>query len=171
MRKRKWTNEQLINAVKSSTSYRQVLSKIGLVEAGGNYCQVKKYTKELNLSTKHFKGIGWSKNLKFSPRPFIQIEDILVEYSTYQSYKLKKRLFIDNLKEERCELCGWSERTIDGRIPVELDHINGNRYDNRLENLRIVCPNCHSLQLTHRGLNMKKCPGGGIGRRPTLKMS
>lgn len=70
----------------------------------------------------------------------------------------------------RCELCDWAEMAEDGRIPVELDHINGDRYDNRIKNLRILCPNCHSLQSTHRGKNQKR-RGGGIGRHATLKMS
>ncbi|MEX2398487.1 MAG: HNH endonuclease [Candidatus Saccharimonadales bacterium] len=61
------------------------------------------------------------------------------------------------MKLPKCELCGWDKRSIDGRTPVELDHINGDRYDNRLENLRVLCPNCHSLQPTHRGRNMKSC--------------
>ena len=52
-------------------------------------------------------------------------------------------------------MCGWAKISIDGRIPLELDQINGNRHDNRLENLRILCPNCHSLQITHRGMNIK----------------
>ncbi len=170
MRKRKWTIEELKNAVERSTSVRQVLKKIGLVEAGGNYEQVKKYIKENDLNTNHFTGVGWNKGMKFNKKLVVSLEDILINASTFQSYKLKKRLFMEKLKEEKCEICGWSERAIDGRIPVELDHINGDRNDNRLENLRILCPNCHSLQSTHRGLNKNKCPSGGTGIRATLKM-
>ncbi len=98
------------------------------------------------------------------------MEKLLVKGGTFQSFKLKKRLFREGLKEEKCELCGWAEKSEDGRIPVELDHINGDRYDNRLQNLRILCPNCHSLQPTHRGKNQRR-RGGEIGRRATLKMS
>ncbi len=52
-------------------------------------------------------------------------------------------------------MCGWNKTTKDGRLPLELDHINGDSRDNRLTNLQILCPNCHSLQPTHRGLNKK----------------
>ncbi|MBA3462410.1 MAG: HNH endonuclease [Deltaproteobacteria bacterium] len=71
------------------------------------------------------------------------------------THQLKLRLFREGLKQPCCELCGWCERAPDGRIPVELDHKNGDRNDNRLENLRVLCPNCHALQPTHRGLNRK----------------
>ncbi len=171
MRKRSWTIEQLEKAVERSTSHRQVISKLGLVEAGGNYDQVKKYIKESGFSTKHFTGMGWRRGRKFDGVPIIPLKDILVKYSTFQSFKLKKRLFKTGLKKPECELCSWSIMSKDGRVPLELDHINGNRHDNRIENLRILCPNCHSLQTTHRGLNRKKRSGGETGIHATLKMS
>lgn len=155
MKKRKWTEEQLRDAAKNSTSVRQVLSKIGLREAGGNYVQVQKYLRFYKIDTTHFKGKGWNKGLVGIGKPIYSLEEILAENSTYQSYKLKKRLLDANLKPQQCEECGWRERSPDGRIPLELDHINGIRSDNRLENLRILCPNCHSLKPTHRGRNRK----------------
>ena len=69
---------------------------------------------------------------------------------------LKQRLFRAGLKTEKCEMCGWAAQAPDGRIPVEIDHMNGDKTDNRIENLRILCPNCHALQPTHRGLNRKR---------------
>ena len=80
----------------------------------------------------------------------------MIKNSTYQSYKLKKRLFESKLKLPKCEKCGWAKRSVDGRLPLELDHINGDRKDNRISNLRILCPNCHSLESTHRGLNRNR---------------
>jgi len=155
-RKRKWTEKNLEEAVNSSTSIRQVLNKIGLIEAGGNYSQIKKYIKEKNLNTNHFKGRGWNKGLTGIGIPRVSLKEILVKDSDFQSFKLKKRLFLVGLKNKKCEECGWSKLSEDGRIPLELDHINGNHRDNRLENLRILCPNCHSLKPTHRGRNRKK---------------
>ena len=155
MRKRSWTEKQLRQAAKQSQSVRQVLSRLGLREAGGNYDQIKKYLHFYNIDVSHFKGQAWNKGLRGIGKPIIPLEKVLVKNSTFQSYKLKKRLFTAGLKPCHCEMCGWAEESVDGRVPVELDHINGDSHDNRLENLRILCPNCHSLQLTHRGRNRK----------------
>jgi hypothetical protein len=153
---KKWTTDQLVVAVQNSYSIRQVIFKLGLNPAGGNYVHVNRWIKELNLDIKHFKGKGWNKGLVGRKKPRLLLEEILVLDSSFQSYKLKKRLLEAGLKYEKCELCNWAVRSLDGRIPLELDHINGNRYDNRLENLRILCPNCHSLQPTHRSRNRIK---------------
>lgn len=149
-RKRRWTNLQLQHAVANSTSLRQVIQKLGLVPAGGNYDQMTKYIKQQNLDIAHFKGKGWSRNIKKPFIPAVPLERILVKGSFFQSYQLKSRLFRDGLKNRSCEICGWAQYSPDGRLPLELDHINGDRHDNRLENLRVLCPNCHSMQPTHR---------------------
>lgn len=156
MKKRSWTEEQLKIAIKNSTSVRQVLQKLRLKEAGGNYAQISHAIKDYDLDIGHFTGRGWSKGLKGIGKPLTPLNKILTKNSRFQSHKLKRRLFKDNLKNPQCEECGWAKQSIDGRIPVELDHINGDRMDNRIENLRILCPNCHSLKPTHRGLNRKK---------------
>lgn len=143
-------------AAKKSFSVRQVLVALHLKEAGGNYSQIKKYLKFYKINTRHFKGKGWNKGLVGIGKPRISLDKILVKDSNFQSYKLKKRLFKEKLKSPKCEECGWAKVSPDGRLPLELDHINGNSKDNRIENLRVLCPNCHSLKSTHRGRNMKK---------------
>ncbi len=169
-RSKKWSEEKLSKVVKNSLSIRGVIVQLGLIPAGGNYEQIKKYIREQNLDTSHFTGKGWRTGTQIPAVPAAPIEKILVKHSYVQSFKLKKRLLKEGLKTARCELCGWAKRSEDGRVPLELDHINGDRYDNRLENLRILCPNCHSLQSTHRGKNIRR-RGGGMGIRATLKMS
>ncbi|HEY9584827.1 MAG TPA: HNH endonuclease [Candidatus Paceibacterota bacterium] len=154
-RQKKWTLKQLKIAVVKSTSIRQVLKKLGLIEAGGNYQQIKKYLKIYNINTDHFRGMAWNRGLKgLMRKPIYALDEILIKNSDYQSYKLKNRLFKVGLKSAKCELCGWAKMSVDGRIPIELDHINGNHSDNRLRNLRILCPNCHSLRPNHRARNM-----------------
>lgn len=154
-RKKSWNDEQLILAVAESFSVRSVLIKLKLVPAGGNYEQVKSRIVALAIDTTHFKGMGWNKGLSYHTSTRATIDNLLTVDSGVQSFKLKKRLFEEGLKNRECEMCGWAEISVDGRIPLELDHINGNRYDNRIENLRILCPNCHSLQPTHRGRNKR----------------
>lgn len=156
MKRRSWTVDELRRAVKTSFSYRQVISKLGLREAGGNYEQIKKYIRELSLDKAHFKGRGWNAGLIGIGKPRLSLEQILVKNSSFQSFKLKKRLFTAKLKKKTCEICGWAEETQDGYLPLELDHVNGDRHDNRLENLRILCPNCHSLTTTYRSRRRKK---------------
>ena len=155
-RKRSWTSEQLIKAVEISFSVRNVLKLLGLREAGGNYDQVKKYIHELGLNTEHFRGMGWNKGLTGLGKPFIPTSKILIKNSTFQSYKLKNRLFSEKLKPEHCEKCGWNKKANSGHLPLELHHVNGNRHDNRIENLLILCPNCHSLEPRYRGRNIQK---------------
>jgi hypothetical protein len=150
-RRTRWTDDQLRSAVASAQSYSGAIRLLGLIPAGGNYDQVRRRMRELELDISHFTGQGWNVGGRFRPSPATALEELLVSDRWTGAHSLKKRLFREGLKQEACELCGWAERSPDGRIPVELDHINGDKNDNRIDNLRIVCPNCHSLQPTQRG--------------------
>jgi HNH endonuclease len=172
LRKRSWSLEQLAHAVETSASYRQVLLSLNLRAAGGNYRQLHKYIRETGLETAHFTGHGWSRGRKFDFRPRRSLEEILTVPSDYPTFRLKHRLFAAGLKPPRCEECRWAETTPDGYLPLELDHINGNPRDNRLENLKILCPNCHSLKPTHRGRKLRgRARVVKLAVHATLKMS
>jgi ribosomal protein S27AE len=155
MRRLSWTNEQLITAVRESSSIRQVITKLNLIPAGGNYVAIQRAINRLHLDTTHFLGMGWRKGAEEPVTKARPISTFLKEDSGVQSHKLKNKLFTLGIKKPKCEECGWAVISADGRLPLELDHINGVKTDNRVENLRVLCPNCHSLKPTHRGKNKK----------------
>lgn len=154
-RRARWTDEELRGAVADERSLAGVLRRLGLVAAGGNYEQVRRRICALGLDISHFTGGAWARG-RVLPIRIADLRDVLVVDRLVSSHDLKWRLIRAGLKSAACELCGWAQRAPDGRTPIELDHINGNRTDNRLENLRILCPNCHALQPTHRGLNVRR---------------
>ena len=64
------------------------------------------------------------------------------------------RRYLNEKYQDRCSICGWAERhSITNSVPLEVDHVNGDWFDNREENLRVLCPNCHSLTPYFRNLN------------------
>ena len=152
MSKRKWNDEQFIEAVKTSLSYAEVLRKIGLKVAGSNYDTVKRKIAELNLDTSHMTGKIWNQGERFRQiKPKQPLEEILVEHSTYvNTNHLRQRLFDEGLKERKCECCGNSE-WMGFPIALELHHVNGIKDDLRIENLQILCPNCHAFTDNYRG--------------------
>lgn len=84
------------------------------------------------------------------------LEEILVEDSNYDSSKLKKRLIEAGLKEERCEICGVGNEWNGKPLTLQIHHINGNHRDNRIDNLQILCPNCHSQTVNYKGRKNKQ---------------
>jgi Zn finger protein HypA/HybF involved in hydrogenase expression len=150
--KRKYSEDEFTEAVKNAVSIRQVLITLGLKPSGGNYGCVKRYVKELNLEVSHWTGQNHNKGRTLPPRR--DLKEYLIENSQCSSNNLRKRLIREGVKESKCECCGiaqWNGKS----APLELDHINGINTDNRLENLRILCPNCHAQTDTYRGKNKK----------------
>lgn len=152
MQYKNYTTDDFIEAVKTSTSIRQVLIKLGLAPKGGNYQTVHKQCAELSLDTSHFKGQASNKGKSFGPKRDIQ--EYLTNKHPIQSNKLRKRLLAEGVFKHECSNCTLST-WLNQPIPLELDHINGNHQDNSLSNLRLLCPNCHALTPTYRGKNIK----------------
>jgi hypothetical protein len=120
---------------------------LGIAAQGGNYRVIKKAIEKYDIDCSHFTGQAWSKGQNIGPkRP---IKDYLIDGSTIKSYSLKKRLLREKMLEPVCQMC-FNDEWLNGPIPLELDHINGKSDDNRFENLRLLCPNCHALTPTYR---------------------
>lgn len=157
MNKCKFTKEELEEIVKSVLSIAEICRRLDIRPVGGNYKTIKKYINLYDIDISHFTGQGWNTGLRYKPiNKIIDISEILVENSTYTStHHLKIRLIKEGLKENKCEICKI-ERWFDKPLSFHLDHVNGNNMDNRLTNLRILCPNCHSQTSTYCGSNKNK---------------
>lgn len=145
-----WTENQLKDAVRDSICLSQVLQKLEMGHSSGNYRTINKYIKRYNIDNSHFRATEVM-SPKFVRR--FPLEEILIENSPYEwTNNLKKRLIEENVLTELCSECGintWNNK----RLVLQLDHINGHRNDNRIENLRLLCPNCHSQTETFSGRN------------------
>lgn len=146
----KFSDFEFSNLVKTSESISDIATKLGYRSKGGGVTKlIKDRIKELNIDISHFNRYAKG-NLTEKNKP---LEDILVQNSTYtNNTSLKKRLLETQLIEYRCYICGISEWN-NQPLSLQLDHINGNNKDNRIENLRLLCPNCHSQTDTFSGRN------------------
>lgn len=149
---RKYTEQTFIEAVASSTSIRQVLNKLQLAQAGGNYQSAKNHIENLGLDTSHFIGQGWSKGRTLQPKRPIQ--DYLSNKHGTSSHALRLRLIKEGYFKPSCNKCGL-DKWLGKPIPLELEHKDGNHKNNQLTNLELLCPNCHALTPTYRGKNAK----------------
>lgn len=141
--------QELEQIVKESSSYADVCRALEVSPRGGNYARVKKLIKDLDIS--HFNKGPWNKGRKIKSTSYQKapIQQILIENSPHtNSGKLRVRLIKEGLKENKCEVCGCTES-------LELHHINGNHQDNRLENLQILCANCHRKTNNFRGKGIR----------------
>lgn len=146
----KYSVEQLENAVKSCNSIAQVLSKLGIVPAGGNYQTIKRRIKKHKIDTSHFTGQSWNKGKLTGPKK--PLEFYLKKDTVVQSFKLKLRLITEKIFEHKCCRCNLTE-WLNNPIPLELHHKDGDHYNNELNNLELLCPNCHALTDNYRGKN------------------
>jgi len=157
-----YTEKELRDSIKSSFSWRQVIIKLGFVnDGGGNYGTVKRKAEALNIDYSHFKGKGWNLGGKANN----VVEVIFFNGEIRKSSVLKKRILKENLLKYECCICKNNGEWLEKKITLEIDHIDGNKRNNTIENLRFLCPNCHSQTHSFRGRNKKykrvclKCGG------------
>jgi len=158
----KYTKELLEENVKDCYSFAELCRRLGLNPEGSNPKTLKKKMNEFNVDYSHFTGKNWNVNPnnpvyrgKYLPN--------LCEHSSLSSANAKELVYKMGLKENKCECCGLSEWR--GKpLVCELHHINGDTTDNRIGNLIILCPNCHSQTDNFRSRNRKgnECIDGNV---------
>ncbi len=146
----KYTKEKLEILTKESFSIREVMLKLGLKEAGGSHYHIKKLITNFGIDITHFRGCLWSKGKTILSDSRIKgkysLDEMLTTDSPVGNDRLKRLLLTENIIEYKCVgiNCGNDGNWNGNKLILELDHINGVHNDNRLENLRFLCPNCHS---------------------------
>lgn len=157
-----YTKDFLEKACKQSTSYRQVLILSGRCpDGGGNVKLLKQKIQEFNIDISHFKHQSWNKGLTKKDCPNLgskekySLSEILIKDSSVTQAVLRKYIKRHNVIEYKCSFCGNIGKWLDTEMSLELDHINGINNDNRIENLRYLCPNCHAITKTYCGKNKK----------------
>lgn len=141
--------------------------------AGGNHRTLRKYAEQIWLIPVDHFDPDRARNAALGRRSATPLAEILVDGSTFSRGHLKERLFKDGVKARRCEMCGQGERWHGAVMALILDHINGIANDHRLQNLRVVCPNCAATLETHCGRQNRRdriaqrCPTCGCPFSPS----
>ena len=159
MARKRWkdVSESLLRSVvATSLTKAEVLAKLGMRANGGHYITLKSRIDTLNIDTAHFCQPNPPK------RALRPLAAVLVKDSNYGRGNLKKRLLAEGILENKCSTCGQLPWWCDQPLVIALDHINGDARDNRIENLRMLCPHCHTQTPTFSRRNDRlpenRCP-------------
>lgn len=158
------SEDEISDATRKSRSFAHVLARLGHEPGGRIQSELKRRVEALGLNTSHFSGQGWRRGSRTPVVPPVSLDNVLVEGRYSRTSHLKRRLLEAGLKQPQCEVCG-RRRWNGGPMPLELDHVNGRRDDNRLGNLRLLCPNCHAQTTTYRGRNKSVARGYPLDAR------
>ncbi len=157
MKNSKYEEKSFTEIILASQNISDAIRRLGLGIGHGNRQTISKYIKKYGIDISHFTWKSDTSGLRnYIIGTAIDLSDILVENSTYSNTsKLKQRLYNEGLKTPICEKCGQDEWWHGEKISLILDHINGTHDDNRISNLRIICPNCSATLGTNGGKNRK----------------
>ncbi|MFF4724448.1 HNH endonuclease signature motif containing protein [Streptomyces mirabilis] len=147
----RWTKDILEAAVSTSTNMCEVLRRLGLEVVGGHHTHISRRIKTYGIDTSHFRQrsrTGRDRPSRASPEALL-VEQIPTTARRMPSNRLKKAMGSLGVPM-RCALCGTDPVWLGEPLPLEVDHIDGNWRNNRIENLRLLCPNCHSTTDTYR---------------------
>ncbi|MFF0084557.1 HNH endonuclease signature motif containing protein [Streptomyces canus] len=150
----KWTREVLEPVVAVSTSVNEVLRRLGLEVVGGHHTNISRRIKAYGIDTSHFSLVVRTERQRYNQRRRTA-QEILTEDTSAHARRVPssrlKRAMREVGAEEQCALCGIEGVWLGEPLPLEVDHIDGNWRNNRIGNLRLLCPNCHSTTDSYRG--------------------
>jgi hypothetical protein len=154
---RKYTEEILREAVGASLSVAAVLRYLGVAQTGGGHAHISRTIKRMGIDTSHFTGQGWRRGRKFPTRqePSHWLRVFPPGSPRINGERLRKALLRTG-RPYVCVLCGNRGMWLMRPMTLHVDHINGDYLDCRPENLRFLCPNCHSQTPTHAGRNRRR---------------
>lgn len=148
MKLKDYTLEELQIILNSSKNIREFINNVNQSSSGNAYKRIEKYLNDNNLDYTHFNNDRWSSKEK-------SIEEVFVKGKYFSQKSLKSKVIKYNLLDYKCT-CGNEGIWESSKLVLQLDHINGVSNDNRIENLRFLCPNCHSQTNTFSGKNNNK---------------
>ncbi|MGW4510569.1 HNH endonuclease [Streptomyces sp. NPDC004393] len=161
----KWTREVLKPVVAASTSINEVVRRLGLDSVGGHQTNIARRIKAHGIDTSHFTSVVRTERMRYNQRRRTAEEILVEDTSAYAprvpSHRLRRAMREVGV-EERCALCGIESVWLGEPLPLEIDHIDGNWRDNRIENLRFLCPNCHSTTDSYRGRGKRPVRNGVV---------
>lgn len=147
-------DEALLEIAATSESISEILRKCNMSISGAAHKTLKKRLKNLGFDLTSLKGQSHRKGKTFKNEKTKAKEYLELNGKNISAQKLKKKLVEEGIFEDRCTICGLKNEWQGKPLVLPLDHINGNNKDNRLENLRIICPNCHYQTDTFSGRNV-----------------
>ncbi|MER6066063.1 HNH endonuclease signature motif containing protein [Streptomyces sp. NPDC001792] len=161
----KWTREILEPVVAVSASINEVVRRLGLDSVGGHQANIARRIKAYGIDTSHFTSVVRTERMRYNQRRR-SAEEILVQDTSAHARRIPsrrlKRAMTELGVEERCALCGMEPVWHGAPLPLEVDHIDGDWRNNSVENLRFLCPNCHSTTDTYRGRGKGRAQAGAV---------